>query len=206
MDSEKKYLTKEILTNSIHDFNITVDDLISSDNYDETKLLAKYNKLSKDDQILMCKAALQLAVIGYGQKNYGSIRIDDQTTMPLVDLFKKLKIKYNENISAKYEDDEFSVRRLFRFFRYQIQSFIMKCGRPSYLWIKYSDGDRKYMTTCFPGAEHFLEGDEAIYLLLTYNKLDQTMKTRFVDRIKRVYIARRLFTFDELEKIVPKHI
>jgi hypothetical protein len=198
-----QYLDKQFLTEKIGFVDVRAHDLISSDNYNESKLLERYNSYNETDRILLYKAAIQLSIIGYGQKNYGAIRIDDNNVINLVDIFKKLKIKFNENINAKYEEDEFSVRRLFRFFRYQIQKFIVDNNRPSYLWLKYSDKDIKFVHICFPGAEHFVEKEEALYLLNTYKNLDFTMKTKFVDRLKRVYIARGLFTPLEMEKIIP---
>jgi len=103
-------------------------------------------------------------------------------------------------MSAKYDDGELSVRRLLRFFRYQIMEFIRNSNRPSYLWLKYSTKDIKYATICFPGAEHLVETkEEALYLLKTYKNLDEMLKTGFVLRLKRVFIARKLFTPLELE-------
>jgi len=196
-----QYLSKEILVQNIGILELSTNDLISGDTYNETKILETYNSFKKEDKILIYKAAIQLAIIGYGQKNYGAIRVDNEHVIPLIDLFNKHKIKYNEKLSAKYEEGELSVRRLLRFFRYQVMEFIINTRRPSYLWLKYSTKDIKFMTICFPGAEHMVETkEEANYLIQTYANLDDTMKTGFVVRLKRVFIARKIFTPLELEQ------
>jgi len=195
-----QYLSKQVLLDNIGILNLSTNDLISGDTYNESKILETYNGHKKDDKILIYKAAIQLAIIGYGQKNYGAIRIDDEHVLPLIEIFGKLKIKYNEKISAKYDEGELSVRRLLRFFRYQIMEFIKNSSRPSYLWLKYSTKDPKFMLICFPGAEHMVETkEEAMYLVETYKNLDSMMKTSFVIRLKRVFIARKIFTPLELE-------
>jgi len=201
METQGQYLNKKFLIENIGLHDITPKDLISADTYNESKMLEKYKKFSKSDQILLYKASIQLSIIGFGQKNYGSIRINDDEVMSLIDLFKKLNIKYNKNLSEKYEEDDFSARRLSRFFRYQIQEFILRSQRPSFLWLKYSEKDIKYISICFPGAEHLVENkDEMNYLLKTYSKLDSVLNTGFVLRLRRVFIARGLLNPLELEQ------
>jgi len=143
------YLSKEVLIENIPNFNINVDDLISADSYNETKLLNTYKSYKREDQELLFKAAVQIAIIGCGQRNYGSVRLNENNIISLVEIFNKLNIKYNKGINEKYKDDEFSVRRLSRFFRYQVQEFIIKSQRPSYLWLKYSDNNQKICYNLF---------------------------------------------------------
>jgi len=163
----------------------------SADTYNETKILDTFKKLPKDAQTLIYKAALQLAIIGYGNKNYGFIRLTDKETIKLEDIFKKYNVKYLEKINVKYNDEELSARRLLRLFRYQIQDFIRENKRPSYLYLKYSDKRPEYMDICYPGGEHIVESkDGAEYLIHTYNNLDIIKGTKFVQRLQRVFIAR----------------
>jgi len=128
------------------------------------------------------------------KKNYGFIRIDDKKQMDLVDIFKQYKVKFLEPLNVRYEDDELSARRLLRLFRYQIQEFILKNNRPSYLWNKYADKQNlAYVSICFPGGEHLVETpDEAMFLINTYGKLDTLQNTRFRQRLQRVFIARKI--------------
>jgi len=188
---EGQYLTKKVLIENIPHIFVKSEELGSSDTYNETKILDTFKKLPKDAQILIYKAALQLAVIGYGNKNYGFIRLTDKETIKLEDIFKKYNVKYLEKINVKYNDEELSARRLLRLFRFQIQDFIRENKRPSYLYLKYSDKKPEYMDICYPGGEHVVETkDGAEYLVKTYNNLDIVKGTKFVQRLQRVFIAR----------------
>jgi hypothetical protein len=194
--ADSQYLNKEILLNNIPNIHVTKDDLGSTDTYHEDKILKKYLSLSKDGQELVYKAAIQMSVIGFGNKNYGFIRLNEKDIITLIDLFKKYNIKYNEKLNSKYTDDELSARRLIRLFRYQIQKFIVENKKPSFLWNKYANKtNQEYISICFPGGEHVLETiDQAEFLLNTYGALDQQMNTKFRERLKRVFIARKILS------------
>jgi len=189
-----QYLNKNELISEIPKVSVTVNDLGTTDTYHEDKILKKYLSLDKTGQILIYKSAIQLAIIGYGKKNYGFIRIDDKTQINLIDIFKKYNVKFLEPINVRYDDDELSARRLLRLFRFQIQEFIIENNRPSYLWTKYADKSNiKYASICFPGGEHIVETkEEAQFLLDTYGKLDVAQNTKFRQRLQRVFIARRV--------------
>jgi len=200
---ENKILDKKTIETFVPIFAININDLISADTYDENKIFKKIKELPESDQILLAKAAVQMSVIGYGKKNYGSIRVDNNVVVPLVNIFKKYNIRYNENIDSKYNDDDLSARRLVRLFRFQIQDFIVKNNRPSFLWSKYSLKDKSKIYVCFPGAEYLVETKEdAEYLLRAYKKLDNNQKTNFVTRLIRIYIIREIFTPFEIEDLL----
>jgi len=139
MENKVQYLPKEILINGIPNIDVRPEDLGTTDTYNEEKILNKYKSINKDGQLLIYKAAIQLAIIGYGNKNYGFIRVNEKDIVTLVDLFGKYNIRFMEKINAKFADDDLSARRLLRLFRYQIQNFIVNNKRPSYLWLKYAD-------------------------------------------------------------------
>jgi len=193
-NQEGQYLSEDKLLHDIKYVDMKKEELGSTDTYHEDKILNKYLSYKENEQVLIYKAAIQLAIIGYGRKNYGFIRVDDKNVITLIDLFKKLNIKWNEGINAKYVDDELSARRLIRLFRFQIKLFIEKNDRPSYLWTKYANKDKKeFMSICFPGGEHLIKTrEEAIFLIDTYRKLDEIQNTKFVDRLRRVFIARNI--------------
>lgn len=199
-----QYLSKETLLSSIPIIPTTTDDLGTTDTYNEEKILKKYLTLDKTGQILVYKAAIQLSIVGYGNKNFGFIRIGEKEIMNLEDIFKKYNIKYKEGINSRYSDDELSVRRLLRLFRNQIQKFIIDNKRPSFLWLKYANkiNNLKYESICFPGGEHLVEKpEEAIFLLETYGFLDIQLNTKFRKRLQRVFIARGLLSVDFFDKI-----
>jgi len=181
---------------SIPRVDVKITDLGSTDNYNEDKILKKYLSIEEKGRELIYKAAVQLAIIGYGNKNFGFIRINDKDIMPLQDIFTKYHIKYLEKLNSKYSDDDLSVRRLLRLFRYQIRDFIITQNRPSYLWIKYADKTNINLSSiCFPGGEHLVENQtEALFLMETYEKLDISQNTKFVLRLQRVFIARGIMS------------
>jgi len=201
-----QYLSEKTITDNIPLLeNITTDNLISADTYNEAKILQKFMQIDHKNQRLLYMCAIQISIIGYGNKNYGSIRDEDDKVYEIKTIFNQNGIKFNEQLSAKYSEDELSARRLLRLFREHIKKFIEKNNRPSYLWIKYadkSDLNEKYKNICFPGAEHLIKTkEEALFLLNTYRSLDNMMNTKFSDRLKRIYIARKIYTFNEVEKL-----
>jgi len=201
-----QYLDKDDLTNKIPVLNISEHDLISADTYNETNILARFNSIDDEGKVLLYKAAIQLAIIGYGKKNYGSVRINDQKVISLENLFNKYSVKWNESQGVKFDTDTLSARRLLRLFRAHIQKFIEKNNKPSYLWLKYSSKDQQYINICFPGGEHLVDNkNQAQYLLQTYMDLDNKQQTNFVDRLKRVYIARNIFAPLELEDVITRY-
>jgi len=83
---------------------------------------------------------------------------------------------------------------------------LKKNNKPSYLWLKYSSKDQQYINICFPGGEHLVDNkNQAQYLLQTYMDLDNKQQTNFVDRLKRVYIARNIFAPLELEDVITRY-
>jgi len=196
---QDNYLDFEELTKELPIRDININDLVSADSYNETKILKRMETIEEADKLLLCKAAIQMAIIGYGKKNYGSIRLNEKEILPLKTLFEKLKIKHMERNDVLYNDDELSARRLIRLYRYNIQHFIKNQKKPSYLWTKYSVKDSLYMHCCFPGAEHLItDQKEALYLLDTYKNLDLRQNTKFCIRIQRVFIARNIFKPDDI--------
>jgi len=187
-----QYLSKEILLKEIGIYDIKPSELGSTDTYHEDKILQRFKNFDNNSQIIIYKCALQLAIIGYGNKNYGFIRLDDRNILNLKDVFIKFNIKFQESINSKFNEDELSARRLLRLFRYQIQKFIIDNNRPSYLWIKYANKTKlEFISICFPGGEHLVESFEAAeFLLETYKNLDTQLNTRFCQRLRRVFIAR----------------
>jgi len=87
---EGQYLEENVLEAKIPQYKITINDLGTADTYNETEILNKYLSYDEIARNLICKAAIQLAIVGYGNKNYGFIRIDEKNVINLVDLFKKI--------------------------------------------------------------------------------------------------------------------
>jgi hypothetical protein len=188
-----QYLDKTTLEKNIIYGDIKVDDLISADSYNEEEIMKHYNSIDQDGQNLLLKCAIHMAVIGFGNKTFGMIRDKNDQPIEIRVIFNKYKIIHNQNINEKYDKSTLSARRLIRLLRYHIQRFIMEAQRPSYLWLKYSDRNPSTVAICFPGAEHLVEtSDEAIYLLNTYKNLDLQLNTKFLKRLERIFIARKI--------------
>ena len=171
---------------------IKISDLGKVDSYDETKIKNKITGYRKDGIILLLKASIQMAIVGFGNKSFGFIRHND-SKIELSDIFAKYNVKTNNHLKDKLEDDDLTPRRLIRFFRFQIKKFIDKNKISSYLWNKYAPKNfsEEFKQICFPGAEHLIDNEEdAAFLIKTYEELDSRMNTTITDRIKRVFDAR----------------
>jgi len=196
INKNEQYLSIDEITQKIPFIDIKPTDLGSTDNYNETKILEEYLKRTNENKLLLYKAALQLSIIGYGNKNYGFVRTENEKVITLEEIFKQNNIKFLEKQNAKYSDSDLSARRLIRLFRYQIQKFITDNNRPSYLWTKYADKrNTKLMNICFPGGEHLVSTiEEAEFMLDTYGNLDISLNTKFRKRLQRVFIARGIMS------------
>jgi hypothetical protein len=190
-----QYLEKEALDQIVPTFDFDASDLISADTYNESKLLERIRTYTKEEKILLCKSAIQIAVIGSGGRQFGQVRHKGDV-VEIIDIFNKLNIKYKNSLSEKLAEDDLTPRRLVRLFRFQIKSFIEKTNRPSYLWLKYANkSEKNSYTYCFPGAEHLITDlKEAEFLIETYANVDKVIETKFVERINRTFIARGIFS------------
>ena len=186
-----QYLTKKEFEETGKFFdNISIDDLISNSSYNETELLEKFNQYDDDMKIKLAKCAVHIAIIGAGGKSFGKIRHEDEI-LEIEEILSEAEIKYFSDINAKYNPNDLTARRLVRLFRYLIQKYLEEKNISSYLWSKYSTREKKFTSICFPGAEHLIETKEnAVYLIQTYEKLDEARGTRFVERVKNVFLAR----------------
>jgi len=186
-----QYFDSDKLFKSLPVGGVKVDDLISADSYNEEEIVNRINQIDDEGKTLLLKCAIHIAIIGGGNKTFGSIRDKDTKVIEIKAIFDKYKVVYNKNINEKYDKSQLSARRLVRLFRVHVQKFILETNRPSYLWLKYSDRNNEMIRICFPGAEHLVENlDEAMYLINTYTNLDNVLNTKFAVRLERVFIAR----------------
>jgi len=78
-----QYLNKEVLLNNVFYYDIKVDDLISADSYNEEEIMKKFNSIDKEGQLLLLRCAVHVAIIGSGNKTYGSIRDQDNNVIEI---------------------------------------------------------------------------------------------------------------------------
>jgi len=186
-----QYYDKEKLFENIHYYPNKIEDLISADSYNEDDIVKSFNKIDKIGQSLLLRCSIHVALIGSGNKTYGSIRDNDDKVIEIYKIYDKYNILYNKKQSEKYDKGLLSARRLVRLLRYHIQKFILESQRPSFLWLKYSERDKNFIHICFPSGENLVENEiEAKYLINTYLALDKAQNTNFVKRLERVFIAR----------------
>jgi len=199
------YLEDKDLLIILKDYEVPLEDLQSTDAYNEITLKNRILSFSYEDQKLLLTSAIQLAIVGFGGKNLGSI-LRKGKSIGLNVLFDEFGVKYKNDINTKLQEDDLTPRRLIRFFRFHILRFIEKTKRPSYLWNKYGDKfDSKTYLYCFPGAEHLINNPNSIeYLIKTYSNLDDLKGTHISIRIIRVFQARGLINF--AGKIMSKEI
>jgi len=188
------FFTEEQLNQYAPYGNYQITSLISADSYDEEAILKSINDLGLEAAKLLQQCALQIAIIGAGNKSFGAIRLDNEDVIPLINIFRKYNIRYENIINSKLDKGELTPRRLMRFYRHCTKAFIQRNNRPSYLWLKYSDHNQEFRDICFPGAEHLVTTkQEYNYLCEVYKCVDQRLGTSFHIRLQRVGIARGLY-------------
>jgi hypothetical protein len=191
MSTEKLYLNKEQIHNLLgepHTHGLT---LVSTDSYNEELIAEKIKSFGTEARDILFEATLNNAIIGYGQKNFGVVKIEDKY-LEIHDIYQKYGIIMNNPPGSTLAEDDLTPNRLMRFFRYDIRDWIKNNKQGSYLWRKYSMRDPDMMSTCFRGAEYLedLTQQQADYLIETVQNLDRSLGTNVVDRVIRAYDAR----------------
>lgn len=186
-----KYLTETEITAIIGTVEVSEGFmLMSQDSYNE-ELIAKKINLSRDkNELFQC--TLNMSLVGFGNKRYGTYRQGDQ----IIDIGTTLRnhgVKLNNPQSAQLKEDDITPQRLCRFFRYHIRDFIRKNDVSSYLFRKYTDRNLKYREIVFRGAEYLddLQDDEFNYLLEATKNLDNRLGTNISERVIRINEAKK---------------
>jgi len=198
VDSVPKYPTKVQILDTIKPSNFNLDQLISSDSYDESLIMKKLQSIGEEGCYELELCATHIAIIGSGNGNFGLVVIG-KDVLEITKIFDKYKVKYKNSLNARLEPDDLTPRRLVRFFRYHISNTIKTKGRSSYLWLKYANRKNDNWHYIYPGAEHRVKDSNKYQEILdTYQNLDKIHGTTFVKRIIRVGIARGILKPDKL--------
>jgi hypothetical protein len=190
-----KYLNRDEILSIVGIFELESGfSPMSQDSYNETLVAKNIAKTGHTQQL--CQAAINMAIVGFGNKRYGSYRVND-TIVELKHLFDTCQIKYKNNPGALLKEDELTPNRLCRFFRYEIRQFIINTKAQSYIFRKYSDHNLDYLHIAFRGSEFLddLNEDQKNWLLLTYRNLDISLATHVSERLLRVFQAKAGLTF-----------
>jgi len=172
-------------------------DQIGTDTYNEGEIMKSILSVNPKECF---SVALQFAIVGMGNKNYGNVMIDGKQHK-VSDLATKNKIKLSNKLNDKLQPGDLTMKRLSRFFRFHIHNYLKQTGKSSYLFRKYCNDNNALPEYVFPGAEHMVEENNAIILINAYKNVDEKLSTSFVARVNNVYNARGLKNITTQNKI-----
>jgi hypothetical protein len=185
------FLQEDVIESDFGSFDISLDNFTNKDSYNEIAIVDKIKKLSREDQKELQILAAHAAIIGVGKKSFGQVILEG-THVDVEKLIKKHKIKISSE-GADLKEDDITLRRLTRVYRYHIKKFIENNNCVSYLFKKYSNHEKEFRTICFSGAEHLVETEKEIkFLGDVYRRMDTILNTSFINRYNRVIVARGL--------------
>jgi hypothetical protein len=193
-ETKGQYLTGEEIDNLLGEIDLSDMELVRMDSYSDSDVYKKIKNTGFQKELLC--SAVQTAIVGMGNKTYGTVSVGGQM-VDIEKLYVKCEVKVKLELGTKLEPGDLTGRRLQRFFRKQISEYIKRTGVASYLWRKYSTHNDDFKHVVFPGAEHLVQTDnEVAYLLATYKTLDSRLNTKISERIERVLSARGIHVRD----------
>jgi hypothetical protein len=153
-------------------------------------------KTGKEKELLA--AAIQLAVVGWGKGNYGTVKLEGNN-VPLETIFTSANVFYGNDEGAALEPGDLTPKRLCRFFRFHISQWIAKKKLQGYLMRKYgSRKTRQFASVIFPGAEYLVDTHDTCQALINcYKMLDLRNHTNFVPRMLLIFQSRGLEFVEE---------
>jgi len=176
--------------------------LVQTETYNEYELAKSIDAI---DSKICGAIAVQLAIVGYGNKTYGNVIVDGKV-IDIVKYFKQHGVRVDTEFGSKLTPKDITPRRLIRFYRFTIDEYVKSNPNLStYLFKKYclnkNEKTRKFI---YPGFEHIADPrvdlDKIKDLLDTYSFLDSRLNTKVKDRIIRVLIARG-FNEDAIKQV-----
>ena len=189
------FWTKAQFDDFIKDYDIDDNDILTTitDTYDEEKISQKIKKIGVP---VCCAIALQLSIVGFGNKTFGSVTYKSKK-IDIQEFFDSNKILYKSKFNDKLESDDVTPRRLIRFFRYQIHEYIKNKNIPSYLYKKYCYEKNEILKyNIYPGIEYIInpedENSKEIIenLRKSYLELDKSKEINVSERLNRILITR----------------
>jgi len=191
MANLNKYLSAQEIVDLIG--IIVIDpsfELMSQDSYNENKVAAAILATKRVPEL--CLAAINMAIIGFGNRKYGNFRLRDNV-VEISHLLTQCNVKLNLNKDAKLKEEDLTPGRLCRFFRNNIRTYITDTNTPSYMYRKYSTREAQFVSVLFRGSEYLddLTDEEVTYILETYARMDANQGINISQRIRRVFEAKR---------------
>jgi hypothetical protein len=181
-----KYLNEKDLRALIGDIQLPKDFMpMSQDSYNEELIGEAINKTGKKMDLLA--ATINISVVGVGNKKYGNFRNGD-TVIDIAMLLSGCGVKMRLPQGSILKEDELTVQRLCRFFRYHIRQWLISTRYQTYLYRKYSDHNPLMNSILFRGAEYLddLTAEQSNYLRGINAEMDKRLNTNFVERFDRI--------------------
>lgn len=193
----EQYLNKQKLIELVSISDFTGFKPISTDSYSDIEIYKTIKNKGGMKLLLYC--ALQTAIVGSRNKIFGEFNLEGEK-MDVKSVYKEYNVRDDLSLQSKIQPGELTPRRLQRFFRVQIKNYLENNKEICpYLWKKYSNLNMEYRTITFPGAESLIETkEEGLYLLQTYENLDNMLNLSISERIKRVLLARKILEISDI--------
>lgn len=185
-----KYLDKDAVEKYIG--SITIDPSfspLSQDSYNERAVLKAIADTGRQEELLY--AAINMALVGYGNKKYGNYRLRDKI-IDILQLMLECGVKTGLGRDARLSESDLTPGRLCRAFRYFIKAYIEANRYESYLYRKYTDRDPRFLSIMFRGAEYLddLNKEEIDQIIIAHERLDTKFGINISERILRVLQAK----------------
>jgi hypothetical protein len=162
---------------------------MSQDSYNEKAVLQTIAGTGRHADLLY--AAINMSVIGYGNKRFGNYRLNDKI-VDILQILIECGVKTGLGRDAKLGEGDLTPGRLCRALRTYIRAYLESTGLETYLFRKYSDKDLRYNSILFRGAEYLedLSKEESDQILLAHERLDLAKGTNISERVIRVFAAK----------------
>lgn len=182
----KKYLNYDEIKALIGEIIIPKTfEVMSQDSYNETLISQTISQTGKSAELAM--AAINMAVIGIGNKRYGNFKMSGQI-VDIAQLLNACGVKTRLAPNSILGESDLTVQRLCRFYRHHIREWIRANRYPTYMFRKYSDHDADMNEILFRGAEYLddLTEEQTAYLKRTLENMDAKLNTQLTARFNRV--------------------
>ncbi|WP_369359644.1 hypothetical protein [Streptomyces sp. cg2] len=197
MSMEQQYLNNQQLKDLVAISDFQGFQPVSTDSYSDGEILKTITAKSGMKILLFC--AIQTAVVGSGNKVFGEFVMNGEK-INVKEIYKEFDVRDDLSLQSKIDPGELTPRRLQRFYRVQINEYLLQNPDIApYLWKKYSTLKEEFRAVTFPGAESLVTTrEEGLYLLETYKTLDNRLGLNIAERIRRVLLARGVITIQDI--------
>ncbi|MFJ9853453.1 hypothetical protein [Streptomyces sp. NPDC101150] len=195
--AEQQYLDHQQLKDLVAISDFKGFQPVSEDSYSDGEILKTIMAKSGMKILLFC--AIQTAVVGSGNKVFGEFIMNGEK-INVKTIYKEFDVRDDLSLQSKIGPGELTPRRLQRFYRVQINEYLLQNPDVApYLWKKYSTLKEEFRAITFPGAEALVATkEEGLYLLETYRTLEARLGIDVDDQVEQVLLARGVLTQEDI--------